>query len=75
MSPIIRIICGLGIILFSWSVYQKNSAAIAAGTPMSIGGYAPGGSPGQVATAFGVIGLIGVSMVILGIAGLVKSRK
>lgn len=75
MSSIIRIVIGLGLIIFSWTIYQKNSAAIAAGAPVSIGSYSPNATPGQVAMGFGAIGVIGAAFVILGIVGLLKQKR
>ena len=75
MSSIIRILIGLGLIIFSWTVYQKNAAAIAAGAPVNIGGYASNATPGQVAMGFGAIGVIGAAFVILGVVGLLKQKR
>ena len=74
ISAILRIVCGLALVILAYSTYSRNSQHIAAGEPMQIFGYATGASSGQLTLAFAVIGLIGLFMVGLGIATLLKRR-
>lgn len=74
MTSLFRIFCGLGLMIYSWVVYQKNSEAIQAGLPVSILGYSPSATPGQITMAFMAIGLIGVVLLLLGIAGLLRGK-
>ncbi len=74
VSAILRIICGLALIIFSYSTYHRISEPIAAGRPMEIFGVTMGASPGQVTFGLVVIGLIGLLLVILGVVTFFKKR-
>jgi hypothetical protein len=73
ISSIIRIVCGLGIVIVAVSMYRKISAQVAAGGEVQLMGHALG-SPGALQTVFVVVGLVGVVLLILGIAGFLKAR-
>lgn len=75
LSSLLRIVCGLAIVVLAYSTYHRNSARIAAGESPQIFGYATGASSSQLTLSFAVIGLIGVVLILLGIAGLLKSRQ
>ena len=74
VSAILRIICGFALIILSYSTYHRISERVAAGEPMQILGFTTGASSGQLTLAFGVVGLIGVFLVVLGVVTLVKKR-
>jgi len=74
VSAILRIICGLALIIFSYSTYHRISEPIAAGRPMEIFGVTMGASPGQVTFGLVVIGLIGLLLVILGVVTFCMTR-
>ena len=74
IPAIIRIVCGLALIIFSYSTYHRISGHIAAGEPIEIFGVTIGASPGQLTFAFGVIGLIGILLFILGVVTYFKKR-
>jgi len=74
VSAILRIICGLALIIFSYSTYHRISEPIAAGRPMEIFGVTMGASPGQVTFGLVVIGLIGLLLVILGVGRIFKKQ-
>ena len=75
ISSILRIICGLALIVLSYSTYHKNSERFAAGESLQIFGFPTGASSGQLTLAFSVIGLIGAVLIVLGVLGLLKSRQ
>lgn len=75
ISSILRIVCGLGLLVLSYSVYRKHSEPISAGGAVEIFGVATGASPGHVTIAFAVIGLLGLGFVVLGLIGLLKARR
>ena len=74
LSSIMRIICGVALIILGYSTYSRNSAHIAAGEPMQVFGHMTNAEPWQLTLAFAVIGLIGVFLIVLGCVNLLKSR-
>ena len=74
ISAILRILCGLALIIFSYSTYRRASEHVAAGGPIEIFGVTMGASPGQLNFALGVVGLIGILLIILGIVTFTKKR-
>ena len=75
ISSILRIICGLALIILAYSTHQKNTAHVAAGEPLQIFGITTGASSTQLGISFIVIGLIGLFLIILGVINLLKSRQ
>lgn len=75
VSSILRIVCGLALLIMAWSVHAKNAAGTAAGEQPTIFGLTLGASPGQLTLAFVVIGLIGTGLIVLGLIGLLKQAK
>ncbi|MCX6857369.1 MAG: hypothetical protein NTV80_20965 [Verrucomicrobia bacterium] len=74
-SSILRIICGLAVIILSYTTYQNTFAHAAPGTQLQIFGMATGASAGQLTLGFVVIGLIGAALLALGIIGILKNRQ
>ena len=74
LSAILRIICGLALIIFSYSTNHRISEPIAAGAPIEIFGVTIGASPGQLTFALVVIGLIGLLLTMLGVVTFFKKR-
>jgi hypothetical protein len=72
ISSILRMICGLALIILSVSTYYRNSIRITSGGSAQIFGFPTGAAGWQLTLALGVIGLIGLFLIILGIAGLRK---
>ena len=75
ISSIIRIICGLALIILSYTTYQKTLVHAAPGAQLQILGTATGATPGQLTLGFVVIGLIGAALLALGVIGILKSRQ
>jgi hypothetical protein len=75
VSAILRIICGLVLIILAYSTYNSNSQHFAAGEPLRVFGFTTSASPGQLTFAFGAIGLIGLLLIGLGVVTLLKSRR
>ncbi len=75
ISPIIRIICGLALIILSYTTYQNTFAQAAPGSQLQIFGMSTGASSGQLTLGFVVIGVIGAALLALGVMGILKSRK
>jgi TRAP-type C4-dicarboxylate transport system permease small subunit len=74
-SSILRIICGLAVIILSYTTYQNTFAQAAPGTQLQIFGMATGASAGQLTLGFVVIGLIGAALLALGVSGILKNRQ
>ena len=74
ISAALRIICGLALIIFSYSTYHRISQHVAAGQPMEVFGVTIGASSGQVKFALGVFGLIGVLLIVLGVDTFFKKQ-
>jgi uncharacterized membrane protein YidH (DUF202 family) len=73
-SSLLRIICGVILIILGYSTYSRNSAHINAGEPMQVFGHVTNAEPWQLTLAFGLIGLIGLFLIVLGCVNLLKSR-
>jgi hypothetical protein len=74
-SSILRIICGLAVIILSYTTHQNTFAHAAPGTQLQIFGMATGASAGQLTLGFVVIGLIGTALLALGVIGILKNRQ
>ena len=74
ISSILRIVCGVAILILCLSMYRKMTAQLAAGAQLQLMGHPTGASSGQLMLAFAVIGLIGLFLLILGVVNLLKSR-
>jgi hypothetical protein len=74
ISSLLRIVCGSAVLFLAWSSWSKNKAAIAAGAPAEIFGQAIKSDGNVLTIAFGVIGLIGVGLLLLGIIGLLRGQ-
>ena len=72
ISGILRLICGLALIIFSIGTYYRASEHVAAGNPVQVLGITIGLSSGGLALALEVVGLIGVLLLVLGVVTLVK---
>ena len=75
ISSIARIICGLVLIILSYTTYQNTFANAAPGTQLQLFGMATGATSGQLTLGFVAIGLIGAALLALGAIGLLKSRQ
>ena len=74
LSAVLRISCGVVLIILGYSTYSRNSAHIAAGQPMQVFGHLTNAEPWQLNLAFALIGFIGVFMIVLGCVNLFKRR-
>jgi len=74
ISAALRIICGVALIIFSYSTYHRISQPGAAGKPIEVFGVTIGASSGQVTFALGIFGLIGVLLIVLGVVTFFKKR-
>ena len=74
ISSILRIVCGLAILILCISMYRKMSAQIASGGEIQLMGHPIGASSGTTTLMFALIGLVGLLLLILGVVGLLKSR-
>src|SRR5712671_4134973 len=52
ISAILRIVCGLALIIFSYSTHRRIGERVAAGEPVQIVGVTLGASAGQLTFAF-----------------------
>jgi hypothetical protein len=74
ISAILRFVCGFTLIIAAYASYYRTREHVAAGEPIQIAGITIGASPGEVAFALWVVGLIGLLLIILGIVTLTKKR-
>ena len=72
ISSLIRIICGLALIILSYTTYKNTFAQAASGAQLQVFGMTTGATSGQLTFGFVVIGLIGVALLALGVIGLFK---
>lgn len=73
-SAILRIIAGLGVIAVAAYVYTSNKARIA-GTDtamVQVFGFQTEATSGQILFVFAAFGLVGLVLILLGIAGLLR---
>jgi multisubunit Na+/H+ antiporter MnhB subunit len=75
ISGILRIICGLAVLILTYSVYSRNSENIATGARVQILGYATDATSGQLTVALVVFGLLGLFLLGLGTVSLLRSRR
>jgi hypothetical protein len=61
--------------MFAYSTYHRVREQIAAGEAIQIFGVTIGASPGELALALGVVGLVGICFLALGVGTLVKKRE
>ena len=73
-SAILRIIAGLGVIIFAASVYASNRARISANPSATIElfGHQTEAAAWQIQLGFATIALIGIILLILGLTSLRK---
>jgi hypothetical protein len=72
LSAVLRLICGVVLMIAAAATYHRASAHVAAGEPIQVAGITIGATPGQFSIALGVIAVIGLLLVILGIVTLFK---
>ncbi|MDB6073386.1 MAG: hypothetical protein JWO89_1026 [Verrucomicrobiaceae bacterium] len=73
ISSLLRIVCGLGLLVLTWSTYQKVNHPVHPGEQIQVLGMNVA-SAGQLSIPLVVFGLVGVGLLVLGIMGLMKSR-
>jgi hypothetical protein len=73
-SAILRIIAGLGVLIFAASVYASNRARISGnpGATVELFGHQTEAAAWQIQLGFATIALIGIILLVLGIASLRK---
>ena len=72
VSALLRLICGLALIIFAFATYRRVGAQVAAGQPIEIGGVSIGASAGQLSLGLAVVGVIGVFLMIFGVVTFLK---
>ena len=75
VSPILRLICGIAILLLTWTSWSKNKAAIAAGEPAQLFGKTMEAGSGSITLAYGIIAVVALGLVLLGVFALTRSGK
>jgi TRAP-type C4-dicarboxylate transport system permease small subunit len=74
VSGVLRLICGLALIIFAFATYQRAGAHVAAGQPIEIAGVTIGASASQLYFALVIVAVIGVFLMILGVVTFVKKK-
>ncbi len=74
ISGILRLICGLALIIFAFATYRRVGEHVAAGQPIQIAGVTIGASAGQLEFALIVFGVVGVLLIVLGVVTFVKKQ-
>jgi hypothetical protein len=72
LSPLLRIVCGIVLLILSGSMYFKTRAQVAAGAQVHLFGAPSALEPWQLTLGFAVIALIGLVLLILGLAALTR---
>ena len=75
VSGVLRLICGLALIIFAFATHHRVGAQVAAGQQVQIAGIPIGASAGQLNLAFVIVGVIGLSLIILGVVTFVKKKQ
>jgi hypothetical protein len=75
VSGVIRLICGLGLIIFAFATYHRIGAQVASGQEIQIAGVKIGASVGQLDIGLIVIGAIGIFLIVLGVLTLMKKKE
>lgn len=75
ISSIIRIICGLALIILAYTTYQNTVAHAVPGSKLMIFGMATDASAGQITLGLVVVGLMGAAFAALGAIGILKGRQ
>lgn len=75
VSSLLRIVCGLALLILAYSTYQKALAQVSSGAPIQIFGVTTGASPGLLTLGLAAVGLIGAGLLALGVMGLLKNRS
>jgi hypothetical protein len=75
ISGMLRLICGLALIIFAFATYRRIGAQVAAGQPIEIGGVTLGASAGQLNLGLVVVGVIGVFLMIFGVVTFLKKQS
>jgi hypothetical protein len=73
ISSLLRIVCGLGLLILTWSTYQKANHPVLPGERIQVLGINVA-SAGQLTIPLVVFGLVGLGLVFLGVMGLMKSH-
>ena len=75
VSGVLRLICGLALIIFAFATYRRVGAQVAAGQPMEIGGITIGASAGQLSLGLVIVGVLGLVLMIFGIVTFLKKQS
>jgi ABC-type Na+ efflux pump permease subunit len=73
-SAILRIVFGLVVVIFAYFTHHRISPHVEAGEAVQLFGHPVNASPSQFTMAFGVIGLLGVLVIVLGVVALKKRQ-
>ena len=75
MSSVLRILCGLAILVFTITTYRKTFAGFQEGGKLAVWGSPVDLPPGLLTLGFVVIGLVGALLIVLGIVSFLKSKN
>ncbi len=74
ISSLLRIVCGLGLLILTWSTYQRVNHPVHPGERIQVLGMNVA-SAGQLTIPLVIFGLVGLGLLLLGVMGLMKSRE
>jgi hypothetical protein len=75
VSGVLRLLCGLGLIIFAFVTYHRIGAQVASGQEIQIAGVKLGASVGQLDIGLVVVGLVGIFLIVLGALTLMKKKE
>ena len=75
VSGLLRLICGLTLIVVAIGTYHRVGAQVAAGQRIEIAGVSIGASAAQLNFALVVVGVIGILLIILGVVTFLKKQS
>ncbi|MES2470554.1 MAG: hypothetical protein V4675_24890 [Verrucomicrobiota bacterium] len=75
VSALLRLACGGVILLLAWTSWGKTNVAITAGKPVELFGQTIQADGASITLAYGLIAVLALGLILLGVLGLLRSKK
>ena len=75
VSGVLRLLCGLGLIIFAFVTYHRIGAQVASGQEIQIAGIKFGASVGQLDFGLIIVGVIGIFLIVLGVLTFLRKKE